>query len=77
MEDGAELSEGGRPRERSMHASLDQAKYFLSRVEPWVGVKDIQLLVSNSQTQVYQTLLMWPRPGTVIFQRSPRVQDAI
>ena len=26
----------------SMHASLDQAKlYFLGRVEPWVGFKDI------------------------------------
>ena len=28
LEDGAEGGEGGRHRERSMHASLDQAKYF-------------------------------------------------
>ena len=26
---------------------------FLGRVEPWVGFKDIQLLISDSQTQVY------------------------
>ena len=30
LEDGAERGEGGRHRERSMHASLDQAKYFLA-----------------------------------------------
>ena len=42
LEDGAERVEGDRHRERSMHASLDQAKYLLlGRVEPWVGVKDI------------------------------------
>ena len=29
LEDGAERGEGGRHRERSMHVSLDQAKYFL------------------------------------------------
>ena len=28
LEDGAERGGGGRHRERSMHASLDQAKYF-------------------------------------------------
>ena len=38
LEDGAERGEGGRHREGSMHASLDQAKYFiLGRVEPWEG----------------------------------------
>ena len=29
LEDGAKRGEGGRHRERSMHASLDQAKYFI------------------------------------------------
>ena len=42
MEDGAERGEGGRHRERSMHASLDQANFFWGgRVEPWVGFKDV------------------------------------
>ena len=42
MEVDAERGEGGRHRERSMHASLDQAKYFFwARVEPWVEFKDI------------------------------------
>ena len=42
LEDGAEPGEGGRHRERSMHASLDQAKInLLGRVKPWVGFKDI------------------------------------
>ena len=42
MEDGAERGEGGRHRERSMHASLDQAIIFLlGKMEPWVGFKDI------------------------------------
>ena len=40
MEDGVERGEGGRHRERSMHASLDQAKYLGGgRVEPWIGFK--------------------------------------
>ena len=53
LEDGAER-EGGRHRERSMHASLDQAKYFFSgRVEPWVEFKGIQFLIRDIQTQVY------------------------
>ena len=31
LEDGAEHGEGGRHRERSMYASLDQAKYFFEQ----------------------------------------------
>ena len=31
LEDGAERGEGGRHRERSMHASLDQAKFFFGQ----------------------------------------------
>ena len=42
LEDGAERGEGGMHRERCMHASLDQAKYFFGGgVEPWAGFKDI------------------------------------
>ena len=37
-----------------MHSRLDQAKYFfLGRVKLWVWFKDIQLLISDRQTQVY------------------------
>ena len=44
LEDGAERSEVGMHRERSMHASLDQAAYFFGgRVEPWVGFKYINI----------------------------------
>ena len=42
LEDGAERGEGGRHRERTMHAILDQVNYFdLGRVELWVGFKDM------------------------------------
>ena len=35
LEDGAERGEGGRHRVRSMHTSIDQAKYFGGgRVQP-------------------------------------------
>ena len=42
LEGGARRGEGGRHRERSTHAGLDQAKhFFLGRMEPWIGFKDI------------------------------------
>ena len=52
LEDGAEGGEGGMHRERSMHASLDQAKYFLGgRVEPWVGFKIYNSLLAIAKVR--------------------------